>query len=213
MRTVVTVRPDTYTIQNKKNRVIVDLYEHPAQLLDLYEHLAQLQQRERARGVAETHGDTFTLAPDYVPPPHAGHTHLHLHAASGAPKLGWLGRTLSALPALCFVHCLASSVLMLVLPAAASLWSQGEWLEAPLGIVSMAALAAMLTRRGLWRSLAGALFVLALGVGLLGLSQEVESAHRVSLLLLVGTQVVLWQKKRQQAAATGGSCAVHRAAH
>lgn len=137
-------------------------------------------------------------------------THLRFHAASDVPKLDWLGRMLSALPALCFVHCLASTVLMLALPAAASLWSQGEWLEAPLWLLSMAALAAMLTRRGLWRSLAGALFVLALCVGLFGLSQEVESAHRVSLLLLVGTQVVLWQKKRQQAAATVCACAVHR---
>lgn len=139
-------------------------------------------------------------------------THLRFHAVPDVPKLDWSVRLLSALPALCFVHCVASTVLMLALPAAASLWSQGEWLEAPLWLLSMAAVATMLTRRGLWRSLAGALFVLALGVGLFGLSQEIEAAHRASLLLLVGTQVVLWRHKRQQAAATVCNCEVHRAA-
>ena len=65
-------------------------------------------------------------------------THLRFHEIEQAPKLDWMGRLLPALPALCFVHCMASALLMLVLPAAASLWSQGEWLEAPLWLLSMA---------------------------------------------------------------------------
>ena len=138
-------------------------------------------------------------------------THLRFHEIEQAPKLDWMGRLLPALPALCFVHCMASALLMLVLPAAASLWSQGEWLEAPLWLLSMAVVATMLTRRGQWRTLAGTLFALALGVGLFGLSKDVESARRVSLLLLVGTQLLLWRQKRQQAAATVCACPAHRA--
>jgi hypothetical protein len=56
MRTVVTVKPETYTVRNWKNQVIVDLYEHLAQLQHQYGGMNGFYEgdrlREHAREVA-----------------------------------------------------------------------------------------------------------------------------------------------------------------
>ena len=116
-------------------------------------------------------------------------------------------RVLTALPALCFVHCVGSVGLALALPTAASLWSSSDWLECPLWLVSMIVVAVRLFRLGMTQGKLAALFVLALAMGGLGLLMDVEAAKRVSLLILVAIQVLSWRSQRRLVAAP--ICACH----
>lgn len=116
-------------------------------------------------------------------------------------------RVLTALPALCFVHCVGAVGLALALPTAASLWSSSDWLECPLWLVSMIVVAVRLFRLGMTQGKLAALFVLALAMGGLGLLMDVEAAKRVSLLILVAIQVLSWRSQRRLVAAP--ICACH----
>lgn len=119
-------------------------------------------------------------------------------------------RVLTALPALCFVHCVGSMGLALALPTAASLWSSSDWLEGPLWLVSMIVVAVSLLRRGMMRGGMGALFVLSLAMGGLGFLKDVEAAKRVSLLTLIGIQVLSWRLQRRLVAAPVCACRGHQ---
>ena len=120
-----------------------------------------------------------------------------------------VGRVLAALPALCFVHCVGSVLLALALPAAASLWSAGDWLEGPLWLVSLLVVGVMLFRRGTGRGGAAVLFGMAVVAGVLGFVRDVELAKRASLLLLVGVQVFSWRLQRKLVMAPVCTCHGH----
>lgn len=135
-----------------------------------------------------------------------------MEVASTMPSGDRLSRLLAAVPALCFVHCVGSVGLALALPAAASLWSSSDWLEGPLWLVSLVVVGVMLLRRKMTRSASAAMFMLALSAGGLGFIQDVELAKRVSLLLLVGIQVISWRQQRSLVAARVCACHGHRLA-
>ncbi len=141
----------------------------------------------------------------------------HLHAEIGSHALvasipsqsGWASRLLAAVPALCFIHCVGTVLLALLLPAAASLWSTGEWLEAPLWMLSLVVVGMTLYRRQQVRDVPGVVFSLGLVVGLLGFVADLEFARRVSLLGLVVVQVLSWQRAPRLAVAKACGCPQH----
>ena len=81
---------------------------------------------------------------------HAEKDALH-EVAAPLPPADLMGRILATVPALCFVHCVGATVLALALPTVASLSSAGEWLEAPLWLLSLLVVGMMLLRRGAGR--------------------------------------------------------------
>lgn len=136
---------------------------------------------------------------------HAEKDALH-EVAAPLPPADLMGRILATVPALCFVHCVGATVLALALPTVASLSSAGEWLEAPLWLLSLLVVGMMLLRRGMARSGAAALFGLALTIGTLGFLKDLELAKRVSLLLLIGLQVLSWRQSRRPAVVPACVC-------
>ncbi len=141
----------------------------------------------------------------------------HLHAEIGSKprgipvssQSGWVYKLLSVVPTLCFIHCVGTVLLALLLPAAASLWSAGEWLEAPLWLVSLAVVGVTLFRRQQARGVIGAVFAIGLLVGLLGFVVDIESARRASLLGLVLVQALSWQQMPKLAVAKACGCPQH----
>ena len=138
--------------------------------------------------------------------------HALLDIAPTLPQVDLVSRVLTALPALCFVHCVGSVALTLALPAAASFWSAGEWLEGPLWLISMIVVGVILLRRGMTLGGISALFVLAMAVGGVGFLKDVELAKRASLLLLVGIQVLSWRVQRRLVRVPVCACHSHRIA-
>ncbi|HND10383.1 MAG TPA: hypothetical protein PLY80_08090 [Pseudomonadota bacterium] len=121
-----------------------------------------------------------------------------------------LAKLLSAVPALCFIHCVGTVLLALALPAAASLWTAGEWLEGPLWLLSIGVVGTLLYRRRQLRGVTGALLSLSLLLGLVGFGLDSELARRISLLGLVALQLLSWQRRQKLALVPVCPCAHHQ---
>lgn len=141
------------------------------------------------------------------------HDEVHLPVSTDGRFSSWreVGyKLLSAVPALCFIHCVGTVLLALALPAAASLWTAGEWLEGPLWLVSMTIVGTMLYRRQQLRSVPWALWMLSLLIGLAGFGLDSELSRRISLLGLVAIQLLSWQRRPKLAMAPVCGCPHHQ---
>ena len=120
-----------------------------------------------------------------------------------------LAKLLSAVPALCFIHCVGTVLLALALPAAASLWTAGEWLEGPLWLLSIGVVGTLLYRRRQLRGVTGRFLAVPL-LGLVGFASTASLRGASVCLALFALQLLSWQRRQSWRLCSGSPCAHHQ---